>query len=182
MSAGCDLGLVRVRPIPVSTLMSILVKDRESAVDTARGPRESGRPVVLGTLSCRIDPAAERMAIESALDAGSPLLVINVVHLPNYPTTLMLIGPDAAILPHEEDLEAVRASAERAAACGIRTEHLRVSSKRPVKALLEVVRDKAAGLLVFGPDRSRIAPRRFRRAAGKVRRGASCLVWIPPDG
>ena len=55
----------------------------------------------------------------------------NVVYLPNYPTTLMLVGPDAATLPHEEDLEAVRATAERAAALGIRTEHLRVQQQAP---------------------------------------------------
>ena len=109
---------------------------------------------------------------------GSPLLVTNVVHLPNYPTTLMLVGPDAATLPHEEALEAVRATAERAAALGIRTEHLRVSSKRPVKALLEVARDRHAGLLVFGPDPSHIPARRYRRASREIRRKAACLVWI----
>jgi nucleotide-binding universal stress UspA family protein len=160
----------------------VLVKDRPTGIDTGRAERTSGRPVVLGTLSCRIDPAAERMAVESALEAGSPLLVANVVYLPNYPTTLMLVGPDAATLPHEEDLEAVRATADRAAGLGIRTEHLRVSSKRPVKALLEVARDRRAGLLVFGPDRTRIPGRRFRRAAREIRKRAECLVWIAPDG
>jgi Universal stress protein family len=160
----------------------VLVKDRPTGIDTGRAERTAGRPVVLGTLSCRIDPAAERMAFESALDAGSPLLVANVVHLPNYPTTLMLIGPDAATLPHEEDLDAVRATAERAAALGIRTEHLRVSSKRPVRALLEVARDRRAGLLVFGPDRTRIPARRFRRASREIRKRAECLVWIAPEG
>lgn len=138
--------------------------------------------MLLGTLACRIDPAAERMAIDSAIDAGSPLLVTNVVHLPNYPTTLMLIGPGTATLPHEEALEEVRASAERAVQLGIRTEHLRVSSKRPVQALLEVARDQNAGLIVFGPDPGRIKPRRFRRAAQQIRRDASCLVWVTPDG
>ncbi|MSO42528.1 MAG: hypothetical protein EXQ70_11690 [Solirubrobacterales bacterium] len=162
--------------------MSTLVKERGGNTEIAHATRGPGRPVVLGTLACRIDPVAERMAIESALQAGSPLLVANVVHLPNYPTALMLIGPDAAILPHEEDLEAVRASAERAAALGLRTEHLRISSKRPVKALLEVVREQRAGLLVFGADRSRIAPRRFRRASRQIRLGADCLVWVAPDG
>ncbi len=136
---------------------------------------------MLGTLACRIDPAAERVAISAALEAGSPLLVTNVVWLPNYPTTLMLAGPDAATLPHEEDLEAVRATAERSAALGIRTEHLRVSSKRPVKALLEVVREHGAGLLVFGPDPALIARRRFRRAIRQIRRDAECLVWIAPE-
>lgn len=161
--------------------MAILVKDRSGTERRRRAERGAGRPVVLGTLSCRLDPAAERVAIEAALEAGSPLLVTNVVHLHNYPTTLMLVGPGAATLPHEEDLDAVRASAERAAALGIRTEHLRVSSKRPVKALLEVVSDKGAGLLVFGPDRSLISGRQFRRAVRQIRREAECLVWIPPE-
>ena len=98
--------------------MAILVKDRSGTERRRRAERGAGRPVVLGTLSCRLDPAAERVAIEAALEAGSPLLVTNVVHLHNYPTTLMLVGPGAATLPHEEDLDAVRASAERAAALG----------------------------------------------------------------
>ena len=161
--------------------MSTLVRDRKDRVPTAGAERDGSRPVVLGTLACPIDPAAERMAIESALEVGSPLLVTNVVHLPNYPTTLMLVGPDAATLPHEERLEAVRGTAARAAALGIRTEHLRVSSKRPVKALLEVVRDRHAGLLVFGPDRAEIPRRRYRRASRQIRRNAACLVWLP-DG
>ena len=158
-----------------------LVRDRHDQASTAETERDAGRPVVLGTLACRIDPSAERMAIESAIEAGSRLLVTNVVHLPNYPTTLMLIGPGAATLPHEEALEAVRATADRAAALGIRTEHLRVSSKRPVKALLEVVSDRGAGLLVFGPDPSQITARRYRRASREIRRKAACLVWIADE-
>jgi hypothetical protein len=160
----------------------MLVKERGGTTDIAQAARAAGRPVVLGTLACRIDPAAERMALESALEAGSPLLVTNVVHLPYYPTTVILLGAGAATLPHEEDLEAVRATAERAAGLGIRTEHLRVSSRHPVKALLEVVRDQRAGLLVFGPDRSRIPARRYRRASREIRRGAGCLVWVADEG
>ena len=56
-----------------------------------------------------------------------------------------------------------------------------MSSKRPVKALLEVARDQRAGLLVFGPDRSRIPRRRFRRAARQIRDEAACLIWIAAD-
>ena len=47
---------------------------------TKTGPR----PVVLGTLSVRPDPTAEDMAVGSALEAGVPLLVVNVVRLPPY--------------------------------------------------------------------------------------------------
>jgi Universal stress protein family len=136
--------------------------------------------VLLGTLSVRVDPSAERMAIETALELGTRLVLANVSRLPPYPCTVML-AREFAVLPHEEDLEAVRATAERAAALGIPTELLRVTSPRPVTALIELAQDYQAGLLVFGPDRSRISRRRWRAAARSVRRNAPCLVWIADE-
>jgi hypothetical protein len=65
---------------------------------------------------------------------------------------------------------------------GIETELLRVSSRRPVTALLELARDREAGLLVFGPKRTVRNSLRVRAAARAVRRSAPCLVWIAPDG
>jgi nucleotide-binding universal stress UspA family protein len=143
----------------------------------AAAPAGRRRPVLLGTLSVRVDATAERIALESALETGSSLIVANVMNLRPYPLTAML-APEYATLPHEEDLDAVRASAARAAALGIRTELLRVSSPRPVTALLELVRDCNAGLLVFGPDRSLLPAYRYRAAARAVRRDAPCLVWV----
>jgi hypothetical protein len=139
--------------------------------------RSRALPVLLATLSVRLDPSAEWMAIDSALEAGVKLIVANMLVLPPYPLTFML-APEYATLPHEEDLDAVRATAARAAALGIPTELLRVSSPRPVKALLELVRDRNAGLLVFGPDRSLLPPRRYRAAVRALRRHAPCLVWV----
>ena len=52
-----------------------------------------------------------------------------------------------------------------------------MATKRPVRALLEVVAEKEAGLLVFGPDRTLIKPRQLRRASAELRRDAPCLVW-----
>jgi hypothetical protein len=124
-----------------------------------------------------VDAAAERMAVDSALESGAELIVANMLWMPPYLTTLML-AREYATLPDEEHLEAVRATAGRAAALGIRTELLRVLSRRPVKALLELTSERDAGLLVFGPDRSQLSRRRFAAAARAVRRGASCLVWI----
>ena len=49
-------------------------------------------------------------------------------------------------------------------------------------ALLELAAERDVGLLVFGPDLSLTPRRRFRRAARRVRRDASCLVWVAPDG
>jgi hypothetical protein len=140
------------------------------------------RPVVLATLSVRVDPTAERMAIDSALEAGVRLILVNLLPLRNYPTTIALLGAAATTLPHEEDLDAVRATAARAAELGIETELLRITSRRPVAALLEVLAERDAGLLVFGPDLSRTNRRRFRRAARRVRAEARCLVWVAPDG
>jgi Universal stress protein family len=143
--------------------------------------RTRASPVLLATLSVRIDPSAERMAIESAQEAGVKLIVANMLVLPPYPLTFML-AREYTTLPHEEDRVEVRATADRAAAQGIPTELLRVSSRRPVVALLELVREREAGLLVFGPDVERTPRRRFRAAARRVRRDAGCLVWVAPDG
>jgi nucleotide-binding universal stress UspA family protein len=158
------------------------LRDRhEDLTHTAAEPTRA-RPVVLATLSVRVDPTAERMAIDSAVEASVPLVLVNLIPLPFYVTTLVLLGPEGTTLPHEEDLEAVRATAARAADLGVKTELLRVRTRHAVPALLEVVRERDAGLLVFGPDLRLTSRRRFRAAARKVRREAECLVWIAPDG
>ena len=140
------------------------------------------RPVILATLQVRVDPSAERMAIDSAIEAGVPLLLVNLIRLPPYATTMILLGPEQTTLPHEEDLDAVRATAHRAAELGVKTELLRVRTTHPVKALLEVASERDAGLIVFGPHLGRVGRMRFRRAARRIRRDAGCLVWIAPDG
>jgi nucleotide-binding universal stress UspA family protein len=160
--------------------MSQLVDHSSPGVAVGAG-RKPSRPVLLGTLSVRVEPEAERMAIDTALELGAQLILANMLMLPPYPLTVRL-APEYATLPHEEDLDAVRATAQRAAELGIPTELLRVSSPRPVTALVELAQDREAGLLVFGPDRSRISRRRFRSAARAVRRDAPCLVWIAAGG
>jgi hypothetical protein len=147
------------------------VRDRGLEHAPPAAARHRARPVVLATMAAPVDPSAEDMAIGSALEAGAPLVVANLLELPPYPATLMLLGPGAATLPHEEALDEVRATAARAAALGIRTELLRVSTRRPVRALL-----------VFGPAAGRASGRRVRAAARQVRRRAPCLVWVAPDG
>jgi universal stress protein family protein len=156
---------------------------REAPPKTRTAPQPTRvRPVVLATLSVRVDPSAERMAIDSALEASAPLILVNLLKLRNYPTTIALLGAEATTLPHEEDLDAVRETAARAAALGIKTELLRITSKRPIAALLEVLHEREAGLVVFGPDLSRTNRWRFRAAARRVRAEADCLVWVAPDG
>jgi len=158
------------------------LRDRDEAVTGVPAGPTKARPVLLATLQVRVDPTAERMAIDSAIEAGVPLLLVNLIRLPPYPTTMILMGPEHTTLPHEEDLDAVRATAERAAELGVRTELLRVRTPRPVQALLQVASERDAGLIVFGPHLGRVGRMRFRRAARRIRRDAGCLVWIAPDG
>ena len=139
------------------------------------------RPVILATFSVRIDPNAERMAFDSARDVGARLIVANLMMLPPYPTTLML-AREYMTLPHEEDLEAVRDTAARASALGIGTELLRISSRRPVAALLELIVDRRAALVVLGPDLRRSPRWQLRLAARRIRRQSDCLIWIAPNG
>ncbi len=129
--------------------------------------------MLLGTLSVRVDPSAERMAIDSALEAGAKLILANMLTLPPYPLTVML-AREYATLPHEEDLDAVRATARRAAALGIPTELLRVSSPRPVTALIELAHDSRGG-------HARVRSRPFADLAPALRRrgedrAAGCAV------
>jgi Universal stress protein family len=161
--------------------MRALRDRRDDQAGLSAGPTRA-RPVVLATMAVRVHPSAERMAIDSAVEAGVPLLVVNVIPLPPYVRTMVLVGPAGTTLPHEEDLEAVRATARRAADLGLETELLRVRTMHAVNALLEVVRERDAGLLVFGPDRRLTGRWRFRSVARRVRREADCLVWIAPDG
>jgi cytosine/adenosine deaminase-related metal-dependent hydrolase len=149
----------------------------DPAPETEAGPR----PVILATFSVRIDPNAERMAFESAREVGARLIVANLMMLPPYPTTLML-AREYVTLPHEEDLEAVRATAARAGALGIGTELLRITSRRPLAALVELISERRASLVVLGPDVRRAPRWQVRLAARRVRRQTDCLIWVAPDG
>jgi hypothetical protein len=146
---------------------------RTDAADPAGGVAQAPpRPIVLATLSVRIGARAERFAIETAAETSARLIIANMLMLPPHPATLTL-AREHATLPHEEDLEAVRETASRAAARGIQTELLRISSRRPLVALIELIGECGAGLVVLGRT-----PRWWLwLAARRVRRQARCLVW-----
>ena len=50
-----------------------------------------------------------------------------------------------------------------------------------MRALLELVRERGAGLLVFGPDPRQMKARAYERAVRAIREGADCLVWVAAD-
>lgn len=151
---------------------------RPRAPSTIRSEHAGRGPVMLATLEVPFDSDAAALAVDSAVEAGQPLVIVNAVEIMPLPGALMGYGdvgdpPDRAA--------ALRAPAELAASLGVRVERLRVQSPHPVEALLEVAAERAPGLLVFGPDRSCVRPRLYRRAARALRERASCLVWLADD-
>ncbi len=151
----------------------------ELATRIATPPRlgAAGNPILLATLGVPFEPAAAAFAVDAAVEGGAPLIVANVVDLPPLGMSVAM-GYDQ--LPESpEDDEALRAPAHLAHSLGVRVERLRVKSPRPVEALLELAAERRPGLLVFGPDRTRLRGRRYRKAANAVREHAFCLVWLP---
>src|ERR1700733_13276850 len=101
-------------------MVQILDRPRDTGPQSGAAKKRV-RPVILGTLAVRVHPNAERVALESALEAGGPLIVANMIPLQAYPMT-MILAPQYPPLPHAEALDAVRATAQRAAELGIKTE------------------------------------------------------------
>jgi nucleotide-binding universal stress UspA family protein len=130
--------------------------------------------VLLATLDVPFAEDAAAFAVDSAVESGQPLVVVNVAEV--------LLGPWAMLgygyLEREELQEALRRPAELARSLAVPVERLRVCSPHPVDALLEVAAERDPAVLVFGPDRSSLSPRRYRKAAEAVRERASCLVWL----
>ena len=157
------------------------VKHGTRVADPAAEGQAGPRPVILATFSVRIDPNAERMAFDSARDVGARLIVANLMTLPPYPATIML-ARQYATLPHEEDLDAVRATAARATALGIATELLRISSRRPLAALVELISERRASLVVLGPDVRRSPEWQLWLATRRIRRQTDCLIWTASKG
>jgi nucleotide-binding universal stress UspA family protein len=134
------------------------------------------RPVVLATLGVPFDADAAAFAVDTAVEAAEPLVVVNAVELLLAPCSLGLGYGE----PEEpEDAEALAVPASVAASLGVRVERLRIRSPHPVDALIEVAAERGAGLLVFGPDRARLPRRRYLRAAKTIRERVACLVWLP---
>ena len=63
-------------------LRRVAAVDRSTWARACRATALSPRPVVLATLSVRVDPVAERVAIEAALETGARLLLANMIWLP----------------------------------------------------------------------------------------------------
>lgn len=134
-----------------------------------------GRPVVLATSGVPFDDRAVEVAIDASLDSGGRLVVANVVPLEPL-ACAQALGCNHVEAP--EVSAALRRPVELARGLGVPVERLRIKSFRLSEAIVELARDLDAGLLVFGPDRSALAPRRYRRLVRAVRDDVACLIWV----
>jgi nucleotide-binding universal stress UspA family protein len=133
------------------------------------------RPVLLVTLDVPYADEAIAFAVDSAVENGQPLVLVNVAEV--LPTAYSLLG--YGYVEREELQDALRKPVELARSLAVSVERLRVCSPHPVDALLEVVAEREPGVLVFGPDRTQVSRRRYRKAERAVRERASCPVWSP---
>jgi nucleotide-binding universal stress UspA family protein len=143
----------------------------------AAGPGGAGgRPVMLATLDVPFDPNAVVFAVDSAVELGQRLIVANFVEQEPLPLSVMMGYDDLPYTP--EMAESLAEPVRLALSLGVTVARLRVKSFRPVQAMVEVVAEEDVGLLVFGPDRSRIRRLRYRRAARAIRARVTTLVWL----
>ena len=135
------------------------------------------RPVLLATLDVPFEEDATVFAVDSAVESGQPLVVVNVAEV--LPTRWTLVG--YGYLERAELQDALRKPAELAHSLAVNVERLRVCSPHPIDALLQVVTERNPGVLVFGPDRSCLRRRTYQRAVKRIRERSSCLVWFASD-
>ena len=131
----------------------------------------------LATLDVPFEEDATVFAVDSAVESGQPLVVVNVAEV--LPTRWTLVG--YGYLERAELQDALRKPAELAHSLAVSVERLRVCSPHPIAALLEVVAERNPGVLVFGPDRSCLRRRTYERAVKRIRERSSCLVWFASD-
>jgi hypothetical protein len=133
--------------------------------------------VLLATLDVPFAEEAAVFAVDSVVESGQPLVVVNAVEV--LPTCWSLLGYGYV---EREDLQReLRKPAELAHSLAVRVERLRLCSPHPIDALLELVAERNPGMLVFGPDRSHLRRRRYERAVQRLRERTSCLVWTQTE-
>jgi nucleotide-binding universal stress UspA family protein len=135
------------------------------------------RPVMLLTLNVELEEPAIAFAIESAAEAGAELYICDAIPLEfrNY------VGHVARQYAEQMNRKLLDAVARRARDHCVTTTQLAFHNPRPVKAALEVARTERIGLLVFGPKRTELGKRTFRKAVKRIREDPPCLVWVPAD-
>ena len=151
-----------------------VVGRRRTSADVAAA-LDGSHPVMLVTFDVPFEPEATALAVDTAVESGQPLIIVNAAEVP--------LGPISLAMGYEyvgtQDVEdALREPAALAKGLAVEVERLRLCSPRPIEALLELVAERRPGLLVVGPDRTRMRKRTYAKLAKKIRARAACLVWL----
>jgi hypothetical protein len=157
--------------------------------DTSAGvhaptPRRHGGPVVLATFaSAPFGARAARLAVEAAAELRVPLIIVQTLEV-----RARRRRARAAAEPLARGLAAaVRDATQLAAEFGVEVEALRVSSPRPVGALLGFVADRRPALVVLASDPAalrrfrRPTRRQYRRFVATLAAHADCLLWTAQE-
>jgi hypothetical protein len=131
---------------------------------------------MLVTFDVPFEPEATALAVDAAVESGQRLIVVNLAEVPLGPISLAM---RYEYVGTEEVEDALRAPAELAHSLAVDVERLRLCSPRPIDALLELVAERAPGLLVVGPDREQLKRRTYAKWTKRISEGAACLVWLP---
>ena len=107
---------------------------------------------MLATLGS-LDADAAAYAVDTAVESGELLLVVNATQLEPLPMSLRL-GYDALEEFTPEVTASLKRPVELAASLGIRVERTQCEVRGRYQALLQLIAERGVGLLVFG----RIAP------------------------
>ena len=116
-----------------------------------------GRPVLLATLEVPFDEAAATFAVDAAVECGQPLIVANVVEIPLGPMCVMM-GYGGARARRGGRCEpagtgGARAPLRRRGRAAARAE----PPSRCTRSSSCTWPSAAPGLLVFGPDRTKVS-------------------------
>lgn len=150
-----------------------LLQRRSPGTTLPRG--SDGRPVLLATLDVPFDHDAVVFAVDAAVESGERLIAVNVAERPPLPLSVMLGYED---LPYPPAMaESLAEPVRLARSLGVEVTRLRIKSLHPIPALLEAVAEQNPGILVFGPDRSRMFRLRYWRAVRAIRSRVTTLVW-----
>ena len=133
------------------------------------------RPVLLATLDVPFAEEAIAFAVDSAVESGQPLVLVNAAEV--LPTAYSLLG--YGYVEREDLQDALRKPAELAHSLAVRGRAAARVQPASGRRAARGRRRARPGLLVFGPDRAHCSSRRYRRAERAVRERASCLVWFP---
>jgi len=149
----------------------VRLSTRTAPVEPLETPATGERgTVLLATFDVPFDEAAAGFAVDAAVDSGGALIVANVVELPPLPLSVIM-GYD--MLDYSEEM-----APPSSVLCSGRRRSASPSSDpseelRRTEALVEVAKEREVRMLVLGPDRQKVSPRLYKRAAGQSATGST---------